>query len=55
MLKVISKIGKWPSVQIQNYPGNLNPQELIDWINEMEEYFKYEEIEDLKGVIFAKA
>ena len=28
---------------------------MIDWINELEEYFEYEEIEDLDRVRFMKA
>jgi hypothetical protein len=28
----------------------MNPEELINWINGMEEYFEYEEIEDLERV-----
>ena len=35
--------------------GNLNPNELIDWINELEEYFEYEDIGDPHRVKFAKA
>ena len=35
--------------------GNLKPDELIDWINELEEYFEYEDIRDVDKVKFAKA
>ena len=34
--------------------GNLNPEELIDWINELEEYFEYEDIEDPNRVKLVK-
>ena len=34
------------------YQGGLNPEELIDWINSMEKFFDYEEIEDEKKVKF---
>ena len=37
------------------FSRNLNPDELIDWINELEEYFEYEDIKDLDRVKFAKA
>ena len=37
------------------FSGNLKPDELIDWINELEEYFEYEEIEDPDRVNFVKA
>ena len=35
--------------------GNLNLDELIDWINELEEYFEYDDIRDSDRVKFAKA
>ena len=34
--------------------GNLKPDELIDWINELEENFEYEDMRDLDRVKFAK-
>ena len=36
------------------FSRNLNPDELIKWINELEEYFEYEDIEDPNRVKFAK-
>ena len=36
------------------FSRNLNPNELIDWINEIEEYFEYEDIKDLDRVRYAK-
>eukprot|EP00253_Pinus_taeda_P007545 PITA_07545 len=35
------------------YQGGLNPEELIDWINSMEKFFDYEEMEEEKKVKFA--
>ena len=37
------------------FSGNLKLDELIDWINELKEYFEYEDIKDLDRVKFAKA
>jgi len=54
MLKAIPKMVKRPRVEVPNYTRNLNPEELIDWINDLEGYFEYEENEDLERVIFAK-
>ena len=34
---------------------NINPNELIDQINELEDYFEYEDIRDPDRVKFAKA
>ena len=36
------------------FSGNLNPNELIDWINELEEYFENEDIKDPDRVKYAK-
>ena len=39
--------------EVPTFSGNLNPKELIDWINELE-YFEYEDIEDPDRVKFVK-
>ena len=55
LFKALNKIGKRPRFEVPTFSGKLNPEELIDWINELEEYFQYEGIEDLDRVKFAKA
>src|SRR5271156_4454510 len=55
IFRSISKIGKRPKIEVPTFSGNLNPEELIDWINKCEEYFEYEDIEDPDRVKFAKA
>ena len=55
LFKVLIKIGKRPKFEVPTFSGKLNPEELIDCINELEEYFEYEEIEDSDRVKFAKA
>ena len=55
LFKALTKIGKRPKFKVSTFLGKLNPKELIDWINELEEYFEYEEIEDLDRVRFMKA
>ena len=35
------------------YSGNLNVEELMDWINALSKYFDFEEIEDKKKVRYA--
>ena len=37
------------------FSRNLKSDELIDWINELEEYFEYKDIRDLVRVKFVKA
>ena len=54
LITAISKIRKRPIAEVPSYSGSLNPKELIDWINELEEYFEYEEIEDPNRVKFVK-
>ena len=55
LFKAISKIVKRPKFDVPTFLGNLNLEELINWINELELYFKYEEIEDRDRVQFVKA
>jgi hypothetical protein len=54
LIRSISKIGKRPKVEVPSYCRSINPEELIDWINELEEYFEYEEIKDPDRVKLAK-
>ena len=55
LFKAITKIGKRPKFDLPTFLKNLNLEELINWINELEEYFEYDEIEDPNRVRFAKA
>ena len=54
ILKAMSKMWKRPKIEVSTFSGSLGPKELIDWINEIDEYFEYEEIEDPNRVRFAK-
>ena len=54
LFKAITKIGNKTKFDVPIFLGNLNPKELIDWINELEEYFEYEEIGDLDRVRFLR-
>jgi hypothetical protein len=55
LIRAISKIGKRLKVEVSSFSGNFNLEESINWINDMEEYFKYEEIKYLERVKFAKS
>ena len=55
LFRAISKLGKRPKIDVGEFPGNLKLDELIDQINELEEYFEYEDIRDPDRVKFAKA
>jgi len=37
-------------MEVPMYKGNFNVEELLDWINYLEKYFDYEEIDDDKKV-----
>ena len=39
-----------PRIEVPMYSGNLNIEELMDWINALSKYFDFEEIEDKKKV-----
>ena len=55
LFRAITKFGKRPTIDVGVFSGNLKPDELIDWINELEEYFEYEDVRDPDRVKFAKA
>ena len=55
IFRAISKLGKRPKIDVGIFLGNLKPDELIDWINELEEYFEYEDIRNPYRVKFSKA
>ena len=54
LFRAISKIGKRPKFEVPTFLRNLNLEELIDWINELEQYCEYEYIEDPNRVKFVK-
>ena len=39
-----------PRIEVLMYSGNLNVEEIMDWINAMSKYFDFEEIEDKNKV-----
>ena len=42
-----------PKPKLSTYDGSLTTESLIDWINELDKYFEYEEIDDDRKVKFA--
>ena len=44
LFKAITEIGKRTKVDVPTFLGNLNLEELINWINTLEEFSKYEKI-----------
>jgi hypothetical protein len=50
LLKVVSRIGARERTEVPMYEGNLEVEELLDWVHAMEKYFNYENIEEDKMV-----
>ena len=50
ILKMLMKTSGRPRIEVPMYSGNLNVEELMDWINALSKYFDLEEIEDKKKV-----
>jgi hypothetical protein len=50
LLKSIVKMGARAKMEVPMYEGNLEFEELLDWIRDLEKYLDYEEIKDEKKV-----
>jgi hypothetical protein len=46
LIKAVSKIGVRARIKVPMYEGNLEVEELLDWVRAMEKYFDYEDIEE---------
>ena len=53
VLKMLMKASSRPRVEVPMYEGNLNVEALMDWINSLNKYFDFEEIENKKKVRYA--
>jgi hypothetical protein len=50
LLKVVVKLGAREKIDIPMYEGNLDVEELLDWIRSMDKYFDYEDVVEEKKV-----
>jgi hypothetical protein len=50
LIKAIARMSLKTNMDIPSYEGNLDVEELLDWIRALETYFDYEDIEDDKKV-----
>ena len=50
LIKAISRMGAKARMDIPVYEGNLDGEELLDWIRALDTYFDYEDIEEDKKV-----
>jgi hypothetical protein len=46
LIKFVSKIGARERIEVPMYEGNLEVEELLDWVCAMDKYFDYEDIEE---------
>ena len=52
LLRTVLRSAVKPRIEVSSYAGGLNPEELVDWINELKKCFDYEEISEDKKVSF---
>ena len=50
LIRVISRMGEREKMDIPFYEGNLDAEELLDWIRALDTYFDYEDVEEDKKV-----
>lgn len=50
MLKMFTKMFVRPKMEVPLYEGNLNVDELMDWIHALDKYFDYEDVDKDKQV-----
>jgi hypothetical protein len=50
LIRAIARMGAKAKMDIPFYDGNLNAEELLDWIRALDTYFDYEDIEEDKKV-----
>jgi hypothetical protein len=50
LLKAVVKLGAREKIDILMYEGNLDVEELLDWIISMDKYFDYEDVDEEKKV-----
>jgi hypothetical protein len=49
-IRAISRMSAREKMDIQVYEGNLDAEELLDWIRDLDTYFDYEDVEEDKNV-----
>jgi hypothetical protein len=50
LFRAVARIGSREKMDIPVYEGNLDVEELLDWIRALEKYFDYEDVEEDKKV-----
>jgi hypothetical protein len=50
LIRVVARMGARIKMDIPVYEGNLDDEELLDWIRALDTYFDYEDVEEEKKV-----
>jgi hypothetical protein len=50
LLKVVVKLGAREKINVPMYEGDLDVEELLNWIRSMDKYFDYEDVDEGKNV-----
>jgi hypothetical protein len=50
---MVTIVSAKPKIEVPMYEGNLNVEELIDWINSLDKYFDYDDVDEGKKVKYA--
>jgi hypothetical protein len=46
LLRAIVKLGGRSKIEVPMYEGNLDAEELLDWIRSMDKHFNYEDVDE---------
>ena len=50
LLKAVARLGGRAKIEVPMYEGNLDVEEMLDWIRSMDIHFNYEDIDEEKKV-----
>jgi hypothetical protein len=50
MLRVVVRLGGRAKIEVPMYEGNLDAEELLDWIRSIEKHFDYEDVDEERKV-----
>jgi hypothetical protein len=50
LLRAVVRLGVRAKIEVPMYEGNLDAEELLDWIRSMDKYFNYEDVDEEKRV-----
>jgi hypothetical protein len=50
LLRAVVRLGARAKIEVPMYEGNLDAEELLDWIRSMDKYFDYEDVDEEKRV-----